>query len=281
MKALAKISVFIFVFTASITLFHYVVSFLFWKDAGLLLHHGIGQAVFYLLFVLLVFLFQKYVNNESFISLGLEPYPGWYITILKGWVVGMVAFVAYSILMGVFRIVEFKINWSIARMLTAFFVGFSAFAIASTEEILFRGFFLQTMLKDLPKWVAVTLTGIIFVFFHDLAHIDSFFTSPRQMMLAGGIFSLNVLLCMAYLKSKTLFLPIGIHAGLVYAKIFFRKMKMMYAIAPAQSYLFGLEGDARRGFLAWVFFLSGILVLNYLITEREKKGLSHKTLPAQ
>ena len=56
---------------------------------------------------------------------------------------------------------------------------------------------------------------------------------------------------------------------------------MMYAIEPASSYWFGLEGDARRGFIAWIFFLAGIFVLNYLITEREKKGLSHKTLPTQ
>ena len=281
MKALAKVSTFIFVFAATITLIHYVISFLFQKNAGLLLHHGIGQAIFYLVFVVLVFLFQKYLNEESFVSLGLELYPGWFITLIKGWVTGVIAFVSYSALMGAFGIVEFEIKYKLARILTAFFVAFSAFGIAFTEEILFRGFFLQTMLRDLPNWVAVTLTGIIFVFFHDLSHIQSFFTEPRQMMLAGGIFSLNILLCMAYLKSKTLFLPIGIHAGLVYAKIFFRKMKMMYAVAPAHSYLFGLDGDARRGFLAWIFFLAGILVLNYLITDREKKALAHKILPVR
>ena len=93
------------------------------------------------------------------------------------------------------------------------------------------------------------------------------------MMLAGGLFSLNILLCAAYLKSKTLFLPIGVHSGLVFAKIFFRRMKMMYAVEPANSYLFGLEGDARRGFLAWILFLSGILVLGFLITDRERKAL--------
>ena len=273
MKALLKITAFILSFSAVISGLHFILNSIFGQDPGLLLHHGAGQFTFYALFILNVFLFQTYVNKESFLSLGLKPYSGWYVTVLKGWMTGAFAFTAYSILMGAFGIVEFRFKLS-PLILTAFFTAFSAFAIALTEEILFRGFFLQTMLKDMPKWLAVIITGIIFVLFHDLAHVESFWTEPRQMMLAGGLFSLNVLLCVAYLKSKTLFLPIGIHAGLVFAKIFFRRMKMMYAVEPANSFLFGLEGDARRGFLAWLLFLSGVLVLRFLITDREKKALT-------
>ena len=269
MRALVKVLAFILVFSGVIALLHFVLLFFFKDDPGLLLHHGIGQATFYILFVLNVFLFQKYVNKENFLSLGLRPYSGWSNAIVKGWAVGVIAFAGYSVIMGAFGIVEFKIKWSIPLMITAFFTAFSAFGIALTEEILFRGFFLQTMLKDFPKWTAVVITSVFFIFFHDLANPFSFFTEPRQMMLAGGLFSLSILLCMAYLKSGTLFLPIGIHSGLVFGKIFFRRMKMMYAVEPANSYIFGLEGDARRGFLAWIFFLSGILVLNYLITNRE------------
>ena len=279
MKALAKVLSFILVFAGVVVLSHYAVRFLFQKDPGLLLHHGIGQLTFYLLFVLNVFLFQKYVNRNSFLSLGLELYPGWIITVLKGWVVGVIAFVSYSALMGAFGVVEFKMAFRFGRILTAFIVAFSAFGIALTEEILFRGFFLQTMLKDMSKWPAILVTGIVFIFFHDLANIQNFWTVPKHMMLAGGLFSLNVLLCFAYLKSKTLYLPIGIHAGLVFAKIVFRKMKLMQTL-QYNSYLFGIDGDARRGIMAWLLFLAGIFVLNYLITEREKKGLAHKTLSA-
>ena len=274
MKSLIKVFAFILVFAGLIAVLHYGMSFVFQKEPNFLVHHGAEQLTFYILFIVTVIVFQKYVNRERFFALGLGPYPGWSNILLKGWTTGLIAFVGYSILMGAFGIVEFKIKWSIPLMITAFFTAFSAFGIALTEEILFRGFFLQTMLKDLPKWIAVIMTGLIFIVFHDLTHPLSFLTEPRQMMLAGGLFSLNVLLCAAYLKSGTLFLPIGIHSGLVFAKIFFRRMKIMYAVEPANSYLFGLEGDARRGFLAWIFFLAGILVLNYLITDREKKVLT-------
>ena len=270
MKALLKVLAFILTFALMIALLDYAIQFLFHEDSGLLLHHGGGQFIFYLLFVLNVFVFQTYVNRQSLLSLGLKPYPGWYVTVLKGWAAGAIAFIGYTALMGAFGIVEFHFRPGIGRFLTAFFVAFSAFAIALTEEVLFRGFFLQTMLKDLPKWLAVTVTGIMFVFFHDLAQIQKFWTDPWHRMLAGGLFSLNILLCVAYLKTRMLYLPIGIHSGLVFAKLFFLRMKLIH-IVERNSYLWGVDGDARRGFLAWLLFLAGIFVLQFLITERERK----------
>ena len=270
MKGFLKVAAFIVTFTVILTALHLGISFLLRKDPGLLFHHGAGQVTFYLLFVLNVFIFQKYVNREGFLSLGLKPYPGWYVTVLKGWAAGAIAFIGYTALMGAFGIVEFHFRPGIGRFLTAFFVAFSAFAIALTEEVLFRGFFLQTMLKDLPKWLAVTVTGIMFVFFHDLAQIQKFWTDPWHRMLAGGLFSLNILLCVAYLKTRMLYLPIGIHSGLVFAKLFFLRMKLIH-IVERNSYLWGVDGDARRGFMAWLLFLAGILVLRFLITARERK----------
>ena len=270
MRALVKVLAFILAFAAVLASLHFVIHFVFHQDSGFLIHHGAGQLVFYVLFILNVFIFQMYVNKESILSLGLKPYSGWYITVLKGWSAGAVAFVSYSLLMGVFGIVQFQFRPGIERFLTAFFVAFSAFAIALTEEILFRGFFLQTMLKDMPKWLAVTMTGVIFIFFHDLAQIQKFWTDPWHRMLAGGLFSLNILLCVAYLKTRMLYLPIGIHSGLVFAKLFFLRMKLIH-IVERNSYLWGVDGDARRGFLAWLLFLAGIFILRFLITERERK----------
>ena len=273
MKSLVKVFSFVLVFAAAVALIDLTVQFVFHRNPDLLIHHGTGQIVFYLLFVLNIILFQKYINRESFLSLGLRPYPDWIPLLLKGWIAGMLAFVLYSTLAMIFGVVEFQMRWGLERILTAFIVAFSAFAIATTEEILFRGFFLQTLLKELPAWISVVITGIMFVLFHDLARVHYFWTEPKHMMLAGGLFSLNVLLCAAYLKTKKLFLPIGIHSGLVFAKVFFRKMKLVHVIEP-NSYLFGIDGDARRGVLAWLFFLAGILVLNYLITERDRPKLN-------
>lgn len=273
MRALFKVAAFILVFAAAILLVEFIISFVFRKDADLLLHHGIGQLTFYFLFIANVFIFQTYVNRESFLSLGLKPHPGWMKSFLKGWAAGVFAFVFYTVLTKLFGVIDFRDRWTFERVVTAFFVGFSAFGIATTEEILFRGFFLQTLLKDLPKWAAVIITGILFVLFHDLADISNFWTVPKHMMLAGGLFCLNVLLCFAYFKSGSLYLPVAIHSGLVFGKVFFRKMKLVEVLDPT-SYVWAIDGDARRGIMSWLLFLAGIFVLKYLIADQKKSSIS-------
>jgi membrane protease YdiL (CAAX protease family) len=272
MKSLSKIISFILVLVGVISALNFLITLLFNKDPGFLRHSGVGHVTFYVLFVVNVLLFQKYVNRESFYSLGFATYPGWVKTIFKGWTVGVISFIAYTFVMDAFGVIELRMIRGVGSLVLALIIGCTGFTIAATEEILFRGFFLQTMLKDLPKWVAVFITGIIFVLFHKLGAIQDFWTKPYDAMLAGGIFCLHIWLSIAYLKTRSLYLPIGIHSGLVFGKVVFRKLKVIEVIEP-NSYLFGLNGDARRGFLAWALFLCGVLILRFLITNNEKKAL--------
>jgi len=61
MKSLAKITAFIVSFAAVIAALHFVLSFLFGQDPGLLLHHGAGQFTFYALFILNVVIYALVV----------------------------------------------------------------------------------------------------------------------------------------------------------------------------------------------------------------------------
>lgn len=274
MKSLLKVSAFVLTLMTVIGLLQLAVTHLFHLDPGFFRHSGLGHVSFYVLFVLNVLLFQRFVNRKSFSSLGLQRYSGWPTTVFRGWIAGSIAFIVYTWIMDAAGIVDLQLRDGVDRIVVALLIGLSAFAIAATEEILFRGFFLQTMLGDLPKWLAIGVTGVIFVFFHKLGRIQDFWTIPYEMMLGGGIFCLNILLCAAYLKSKTLYLPIGIHSGLVFAKVVFRKLKLVEVLEP-NSYWFGLDGDARRGFFAWVLFLAGIFLLRFLITDRERLAVKH------
>lgn len=278
MKSIVKITAFIFVFAAVIAFIHFGGLFLFGKDPGILAHHGPGQFAFYLLFILNIFLFQKYINRQSVVSLGLKPYRGWPVTVLKGWAAGMIAFLGYTFFMSAFGVVELRVDswmkfW--VNFPAALIVACAAFGVALTEDVLFRGFFFQTLLQNLPKWPSIVITGIIFGFFHKLNQPLDFFTIPYDAMLFGGVFCLNVLLCFAFLKSGTLYLPIGIHSGLVFAKMACKKLKFIHVLQD-DSFLFGLGGDPRRGLLAWALFVLGVFVLRFLISERERKIHAHR-----
>jgi len=266
MKSFAKMVAFVAALTLTVLLIHGITWFVFKRGSGLLLHHGVGHVTFYVLFVLNVFLFQKYVNRKSFLSLGLQPSQARFTILGKGWLLGVTAFVVYTLVMVKVGIFGFRSTIHASRVALAFFVAFSGFTIALFEEILFRGFFLQTCLEDMPKWLAVVITSFIFCIFHDLSSPWSFFVEFKQAMLFGGLFSLSVLLCYAYLKTGNLYLPIGIHSGLVFGKVFFRKAGLLEYINN-ESWIWGLQGDARRGLVAWVLFLLSMLAVYWIVKK--------------
>jgi uncharacterized protein len=77
---------------------------------------------------------------------------------------------------------------------------------AVTEELVFRGFPLQILVDGIGKWPAVILMSGIFGAMH-LNNPDSSLLGAANTVLAG------VLLSLAYLKARSLWLPYGIHVG--------------------------------------------------------------------
>src|SRR5262249_10099431 len=118
-----------------------------------------------------------------------------------------------------------------------------AVLIASTvvpiiEELLFRGFILGVLVRSLPRVVAIFLTSALFPIIHflkpperplpndainwlsgfnSIAHSFSQFIDP--LLVAGGFLTLLVIgwiLADARLARRSLWLPIGLHAGWIF-----------------------------------------------------------------
>lgn len=84
---------------------------------------------------------------------------------------------------------------------------FVVLAIAAfTEEVVFRGYPLQVFLKAIGPWRAMLLISLIFGLVH-ARNPDATMLSTVNTILAG------VFLCRAYLKTRSLWLPYGIHLG--------------------------------------------------------------------
>jgi membrane protease YdiL (CAAX protease family) len=85
---------------------------------------------------------------------------------------------------------------------------------AFVQEFVFRGYPFQVLLKKYKPWIAQLVIAIPFGLMH-LSH-----TMPVadmcKVMLTTGLGS--VLFGLAYLKTKKLFLPVGIHLGWNYAQ---------------------------------------------------------------
>lgn len=79
---------------------------------------------------------------------------------------------------------------------------------ALVEELLFRGVVMADLMhsKGLPQTVAVAIAVLVFAGAHYVRSVK------RRWTLFGHLM-LGLLLCVAFLKTKTLWLAIGLHAG--------------------------------------------------------------------
>jgi len=85
-------------------------------------------------------------------------------------------------------------------------VSFLFFLVGWQEELLFRGYQLQNIADGLNLAWGVILSSIIF----SLAHLSNPGASSTSVL---GILAAGIFLAFGYLRSKKLWLPIGLHIG--------------------------------------------------------------------
>jgi membrane protease YdiL (CAAX protease family) len=98
-----------------------------------------------------------------------------------------------------------------ARSLTALASGVYVFLfVALFEETLFRGFVFQRLVAGAGAWIALTVSGLVFATSHwgnpDM-HGATLVWATVELFLGA------VLLGLAYLRTRSLALPIGLHFG--------------------------------------------------------------------
>src|SRR2546423_7712031 len=130
-------------------------------------------------------------------------------------------------------------------------VAVTAAVVPFIEETLFRGLFLGVLLRSNRPWTAALLSSGIFSVVHflkapnqtstsvgwtsglvSLAHAFDQFTKP-MLVLAGftTLFLIGVVLAYARLSSRSLWLPIGLHAGWIFASGVFNKISHREIVA--------------------------------------------------
>ena len=80
---------------------------------------------------------------------------------------------------------------------------------AAGEEIMMRGYVLQELMSKFSTATSVIVSSLLFTVLHGAQLVQS----DMAAVGALNIFLASVLLSLAYLATRTLWLPIGIHAG--------------------------------------------------------------------
>ncbi|MEO5887022.1 MAG: type II CAAX endopeptidase family protein [Anaerolineales bacterium] len=158
-----------------------------------------------------VYVARRWLDKKSFESLGLKLNQQALVDVLTG--IG-IAFVQmgfiYVIMLG-FNWLTFEgfawefdpINEVIAGVLT-FFVVF--LFVGWNEELLSRGYHLQTIASGINLFWGVIISSAVFGLLH-LGNPNATWVS------AAGIFFAGVYLAYGYIRTKQLWLPIGLHIG--------------------------------------------------------------------
>ncbi len=155
------------------------------------------------------YVFRRFLDGDSMVSLGFQRKPGWRKQILGGLVLG-------ALLMGLIFCLEWAAGW--VQVQGFVWPGQSRFSailvllayamilglVAFWEELSFRGYILQNLDVDWGGAVALVASSILFGLSHAL--------NPNFDWLALlNIFLAGAFLAVCYLITKELWLPMAFH----------------------------------------------------------------------
>jgi membrane protease YdiL (CAAX protease family) len=119
--------------------------------------------------------------------------------------------------------------------------------ISVLEELVFRGFILQHLLAC-SRSIAVTASSVLYA----LVHLKSPTVSVASGLELGGLCLLGAVLALSVLRTRRLYLAIGLHATLAYGA---RVNKLLIAFPdPALSWLVGTN-RLVNGLMSWIALL--------------------------
>jgi len=156
--------------------------------------------------LLLAWLFLTVFDRRSFRVLGIWFFAGWGREVVAGVGLGVAVLVVCVGFSVTFRAVVFQgmADLSSASLLGLAKTALLLFFAAANEEFLFRGYAFQRLVDSLGALWTVLITSALF----GIAHL--FNPSPTPLSTANTVLA-GVLLSLAYLKTRALWLPIGLH----------------------------------------------------------------------
>jgi membrane protease YdiL (CAAX protease family) len=173
--------------------------------------------LFYIAVLLVTILMLKVIDKRRFVSVGFPLHGRALKEILIGFLIGAVMIAAVAVVelsVGALKL-SLRPGVGVILLLRNFGLSFIFFAyFAMGEELIFRGYPFQAFVEGMGPVAATILMSLMFGALH-LGNPDASFLSTANTMLAG------VWLSVAYLKTRTLYFPFGLHFAWNFVQSFF------------------------------------------------------------
>ncbi len=159
-----------------------------------------------------VYIARRWLDRRSFESLGLKLDGRALLDVLAGIGITFVQMgFIYVVMLGFGWLTFQGFAWQfdpIPAVITGVLIFFIAFLLVGwNEELLFRGYHLQTIASGINLFWGVILSSVIFGF----AHIGN--PNSYWLTTTAGIFFAGIYLAYGYVRTKQLWLSIGLHIG--------------------------------------------------------------------
>lgn len=178
--------------------------------------------------VLLASIICQGLFREKFSTLfgALKPWP---IYFLYGCLLGAIL----MLLPAVILFMSGQVSWQGTLHYSSLLPGLSLFAaVALAEELVFRGFFFQRLIAGISPWPAQLVMAAYFT----LNHWDNpGMTGTIKILASINIFMASILFGLAYIRTQSLAMPIGLH--------------FMLNFTQGSLLGFGVSGNEQAGLL--------------------------------
>jgi len=149
----------------------------------------------------------RFVDQVPVLTYGVGFHTRWLGDAGRGAAAGISMLALYSggvVLTGTFRMRGPASEPS--ELAAAGAVGLILLVTAANEELIFRGYPLQALMAGIGIWPATVVMSALFAVGH-LSNPNATWLGTANTFLAG------ILLCLAYVRTRSLWLPWGIHVG--------------------------------------------------------------------
>jgi membrane protease YdiL (CAAX protease family) len=130
----------------------------------------------------------------------------WLKELLLGGLIGSALMLTPALILSVFGWVNWQWNPEGLSVLSSSLLLFAG--VAAAEELLFRGFVFQRLISGLGQWTAQLIIAAYFL----LTHLNNpGMTGSVKMMASINIFLVSILFGLAFIQTKSLAMPLGLH----------------------------------------------------------------------
>ena len=144
--------------------------------------------IIFILSLLLTFIFRRWIDRKSFVSLGLD-FNGRGGEAVAGGMLATFIICASSLLLKATG----HLKWmDILFDSRALFLAFGSVIIISfCEELIFRGYVLNNLMESFPGWLALLISAVLFTIFHGTGQSSIGFFPLANSLIMGLILGLN------------------------------------------------------------------------------------------